>query len=171
MRFPCKLGLMVASALSWTPGLIGQTTSAKACALLPLVELQELFGSDPTPLRGSGDGAMSLCSVAFPDIRHTASITVRPPQPSDKTMGVAQRVQMLRNSLTTASNRFDTEISGDVGCYRVEQNVDNEDLLPVATCLQIAGGYLSLTIASDDPKLVSFEVVRELLHKAAASRK
>jgi hypothetical protein len=113
---------------------------------------------------------MSLCSVAFPDVRHTVSVTVRPPEAGDRTMGVAQRLEMLREANITGNDQFESAIFGEVGCYRVEENLGQDELLPVATCFEITGGYIAVSVAADDPKLVSFDVVRGLLTKAAGKR-
>ena len=42
--------------------------------------------------------------------------------------------------------------------------------LLTTSCFLVEGGYLNLSVASENPKQVRFDLVRELLEKAAAQR-
>ena len=60
-------------------GSSGRPASAqaapKACALLPIAELEARFGAKATPPTGSDGSTMSMCAANFPDVRHGASVT------------------------------------------------------------------------------------------------
>lgn len=109
--------------------------TATVCALLPIADLETLYGATAgTP---SAAGAMSASS---------------------------------KPGMTHESRDY-----GDVGCRRVTatQDLDNKPMprpIVSTSCFQTNGGYLILTLTSDNAGLVTDEHVKTLLAKAAARR-
>jgi hypothetical protein len=61
-------------------------------------------------------------------------------------------------------------VFGSIGCFKTSAPLDKP--LPSTECfLSDAKGYTAVTIASDDSKQTSYEVVKALLEKSAARRK
>ena len=138
----------------------------KACALLPIAELEARFGAKATPPKGSDASTMSMCSANFPDVRHSASVNMRPPSSAD-TMSVEQTLEMTKSAMR---GKFDSQVFGNIGCFRTDVPMGGKPL-PSATCFQNAGGYLALAVASDDPKHLDFAFLVDQLKKAAAKRR
>ena len=148
--------------------LAAQATPVKACALLPLAELEALFKAKSTPPRGYDMPAMGMCGANFPDVRHVASVNSMPPGPVDDSVTVEQRFTMARHGMPRDA-RWETKVFESVGCFKSEQHVGDTPL-PVVSCFQSAGGYLAVAVASDDPQQASYDVVRDLLMKSMAKR-
>jgi hypothetical protein len=66
--------------------------------------------------------------------------------------------------------KLESEVFGNVGCFRIGQEIQGRPL-PLTTCFQTTGGYLSIAVGSDDSNHVSFKAVKDLLLVAAARRK
>jgi hypothetical protein len=168
MRRLCIYGGVVAIIIG--VGSSGRVTSAQAtpnaCALLPIAELEARFGAKATPPKGSEASTLSMCAANFPDVRHSASVNMRPPSAAD-TMSVEQTLEMTKSAMR---GRFESQVFGTIGCFRTDLPMGGKPL-PSATCFQNAGGYLALAVGSDDPKHLDFNVLVDLLKKAAAKRK
>jgi hypothetical protein len=68
----------------------------------------------------------------------------------------------------------DTKDFGSVGCYTMKVAPGVLGIpkpLHGTACFQLSGGYLILTLGSEDPDQVSYDVVKRFLEKAAARRK
>jgi hypothetical protein len=80
---------------------------------------------------------------------------------------------MARDSFMTIDEPKDF---GDVGCYtgKVTAPVTEPGFgkpVHTTTCFMVRGGYLLLTLGSEDPSHVSFDAVKRFLEKAAARRR
>jgi hypothetical protein len=167
----CRTSILNAVALSsgllaWPAPSYGQTGStSKACQLLPAAELEAHFGAKASPVRGSDTSSVSTCAVDIPDRQHGADLILRP---AAAPLTVEQRLAGLGPHLERQGSQIKT--FGNVGCF-----TDKLDLGPtklsVATCFLDNGGYLSLSLRSEDPKQATLEAAKELLEKAAAKRK
>ena len=68
-----------------------------------------------------------------------------------------------------------TKDFGKVGCLsmKMTKGFDGKPLakpLLTTSCFLVEGGYLNLSVTSENPKQVGFDVVKPLLEKAAAKR-
>jgi hypothetical protein len=162
--------LALACAAAAAPVQAQAAPSAKICSLLPVAELETLFGAKGTTPKGTDAPTMSLCAANFPGVRRAAAINSMPPSPTDKTVTAQQRIDMLKQGAVKEGEKFESEVSGEVGCFRIEQDIGDKPL-PLTTCFQTTGGYLSLAIGSDDPSHVSFKAVKDILAVAAKRRK
>lgn len=161
-----RAGVFGSILLVWTAGSLGQASStAKACAMLPTAELEAHFGAKVSAVRGSDGATVSMCSVDVTDRRRGADLTSRPAGPAS--LSVEQRFDAIRKQLERQGSQ--TRNFGSVGCFTDQLPIGGTKL-PVATCFLDRGGYLSLSLRSEDPKQLSFEAVKALLEKAAARR-
>jgi hypothetical protein len=166
-RVLCRSVLLAAVVITWSSALHGQVgASAKACSLLPVADLEALFGAKAGPLRGTDTSTVSMCAANFPDVRHPATVQVRPPVSGEAGVSIEQRLAMTK---AIEQGKFESQVIGDIGCVTIEQDLGKP--LPATTCFRSEGGYLAVTVGSDNAKHVSFAVVSELLKKAAAKRK
>jgi hypothetical protein len=182
-----RIGLVVFSMAAWLcassrlASAQGLNAKAPACGLLPIADLEVQYGakaSVPGGLQLPGQ-ADSTCGVNL--ARTTIKLQAAPPG----TEGVPTSIQMgLAGAMLLSGDagkdhmwsKPETKDLGNVGCIKVsmQQGFGGKPLatpIPSATCFLVQGGYLNLTIASEDGKDVSFDVVRRLLEKAAARRK
>src|SRR5262245_50642563 len=85
-RGGCALFLGV---MLWSAGAMAEAGSnGKACAVFPVADLEAHFGAKATPLKGSDMSTMSMCSANFPDVRHQASVNMKPPSPAEDAMSI-----------------------------------------------------------------------------------
>jgi hypothetical protein len=116
--------------------------------------------------------SLSTCTVTVNG--RVAKLQSSPPG----TVGVPRSIQegFMGLSMLSKMGEIQTKDYGKIGCGTVSitKDLDRKTLvkpLYSTTCFLIEGGYLSLAVAGDDPKQVSFDVVKPLLEKAAARRK
>ncbi len=152
---------------------------SRACPLLPISELEAHFGGKAKVKGGLDDGTNAICTA---DVNgHLAKIQSAPPGtaglPSTIQQGLAG-VTMTAQGKNNILTIEETKDFGKVGCYTGKMTVEpfgNGQPLakPIQTtvCFQVSGGYLTLNLTSEDPKQVSYEVVKGFLAKAAARRK
>ena len=68
-------------------------------------------------------------------------------------------------------SKADVTDYGEVGCVHSTLTLGSDKPVHSTGCFQVAGGYLHLTLTSEDPSLVSNDHVKGLLQKALARRK
>jgi hypothetical protein len=147
-------------------GLPKPSPSAKACAFLPVADLEAHFGAKAQNVQGLDQSTRNTCSARFPDLFHVALVESHPPSAADQAMTAAQRLGFLKQAMREVK---DTRDFGAVGCFR--SAIDMGKPVQDTTCFVAQAAYLALSIQSIDPKQVSFEAVKGLLEKAAARRK
>jgi hypothetical protein len=165
------VGALASAVLFWAAPAFGQANpDAKACRLLSVPELEAHFGGKSISVKGSDTSTFSMCSVRINDMRHEASLNIRPPSPAGQAVTIQQRLDIVANSMKR-DKPLETKVFGSVGCFKSDSELGDKPL-PTTTCFLVNdGGYISLTIASDDPKQTTFDAVKALLEKAAARRK
>jgi len=150
----------------------GLNPNAKACALLPTAALEAAYGGKAGTPHGTDGESLSICSVTVNS--RVAKLQSSPPG----TVGVPRSIQegFMGLSMLAKMGEIQTKDCGKIGCGTVTmaKDLDRKPLakpLYSTTCFLIEGGYLNLALAGDDPKQVSFDVVKPLLEKAAARRR
>jgi len=153
-----------------------QTSPAKVCALLPIQELEALYGSRAGVPRGTDTSTISSCTVIIANqaVKVSSSPPGTPDEPKTVKMGLKALTAMVNDA--TGQIKPEQKDYGTVGCSRITITNDfrNKPLdKPVGstTCFQLDGGYLSLTLTSDDPSIISDQRVMALLAKTADRRK
>jgi hypothetical protein len=132
--------------------------------------LEAHFGGKSVGVKGMDMTGNSLCAYRFIDARHQAMLEVHPPNPAEDSVTPQQRIdydaQMLNKGKAPESRIF-----GAVGCYKstLKQGVDRP--LPSTVCFQSKGGYIGLTISSDDARQTTYPAVKALFDKVVARRK
>jgi hypothetical protein len=139
-------------------------STAKVCGYLPISELEAHFGSKAAAFRGDDGrpGQMATCSVDLPDRSHGVSILSDNPKPGGPS--VKEHLAAVKEW------GGETKKFGSVGCYRDPIAVGDEKM-PPTTCFLEGGHFLALTVVTDDPKKLGFELVKHLLEMTAARRK
>jgi hypothetical protein len=143
-------------------GLPQASPNAKACAYLPIAELEAHFGTKAQNVRGMDQSTRATCSATFPDPFRTALVETHPPSAADAAMTAAQRLEFVKGAV----KGLETKDFGSVGCTR--SVVDMGKPVHATMCFLAKQQYFALSVHSVDPAQVSFEAVRSLLDKAAA---
>jgi hypothetical protein len=112
--------------------------TAKVCGLLPIPQLEAASGSSASAPKGNDAPSISICGVTFGDVRQTAAITRMPPSPTDKSLGVEQRLALLQRADGAEKQKFESRSFGDTGCFRIEQDMGDKPL-PSITCFADRG--------------------------------
>jgi hypothetical protein len=147
---------------------------AKACKLMPTAELETSFGGKVTSPHGT-DGDSSICTVNIG--RVAVKLQSAPPGANGVPTSVPQGLVGARMMLGEAKHgaEGDTKDFGSVGCLRMKmtKGFDGKSLakpLLTTSCFLVEGGYLNMSVASENSKQVGFELIKSLLDKAAAKR-
>jgi hypothetical protein len=135
------------------------------CRLLPIAELESHFGARAAAVRESESVAGTLCSADIPDRRQGAELLSKEAGPAAPTM--EERVSALKQPLELRGAELTS--FGPVACFTDHTKIAGTKLF-TATCFQEAGGYLSLSLRSEDRQRVAVEAVKQLLEKAALKR-
>jgi hypothetical protein len=149
----------------------GLNPNAKACALLPTAALEAAYGGKAGTPHGTDGESLSICSVTVNS--RVAKLQSSPPG----TVGVPRSIQegFMGLSMLAKMGEFRPKITErSAAGLTMTKDLDRKPLakpLYSTTCFLIEGGYLNLALAGDDPKQVSFDVVKPLLEKAAARRR
>jgi hypothetical protein len=160
------------------------TPNAKACSLLPIADLEAHFGGKATPPRGvTGVSAGSTCSVHIKSqhFEHVIKIQIEPPGtpglPRTIKEGLAGARMMWEDAKAhnSAMVLLEEKDFGSVGCYSAKLSLGQFASKSGAwgydtTCFLVQGGFLLLSVSSDNPKDISLEVVKGFLEKAASRR-
>ena len=159
--------------------LAAQTSSsygadAKACKLMPTAELELSYGGKVTNPHGF-DGESSICTVNIGGL--AIKLQTAPPGTGGVPTTIPQGLMGARLMLGEAkqSPETNTKDFGRVGCLsmKMTKGFDGKALarpLLTTSCFLVDGGYLNMSVASENPKQVSFDRVKPLLEKAAAKR-
>jgi hypothetical protein len=173
---------ILATTLAWVAGtcfLAAQVSptsdaAAKACQLMPTPELEATYGGKVTNPHGS-DGESSVCTVNIG--RVAIKLQSAPPGMGGVPTSIQQGLVGARLTLGAAkqSPQTKTRDFGTVGCLHMKmaKGFDGKALakpLLTSSCFLVEGGYLNMSVASEDPKQVGFDLVKGLLEKAAARR-
>ncbi len=172
--------------------LLGQTSSAdgsdaKACQLMPTPDLEAAYGGKVTNPHGV-DGESSVCTV------NIGGLAIKLQSASPGADGVPSSIPQalvgarlmsgaMQSPAGPASHRryrnqtpeTKTKDFGKVGCLsmKMTKGFDGKPLakpLLTTSCFLVQGGYLNMSAAGENPKQVTFDVVKGLLEKAAARR-
>ena len=151
--------------------------SAKACAWLPVADIEALYGTKVSaPPRGTDSPSLSTCTVTIAG--QAIKVGSAPPGTPGVPTSVQQALAASQTMAANSKNAVKPEVKdyGDVGCTRttISQNLDKTPLpKPIysTACFQVTGGYLILTLVSNDASIATDEHAKALLAKAAALRK
>jgi hypothetical protein len=170
---------LLAIAVAFVSGLAAQTSPAhgsdvKACKLMPTPELESAFGGKVTNPHGF-DGDSSICTANIGAL--AVKLQSAPPGMSGLPTSIPQGLAGARMMLGAAKQTpgTNTKDFGNVGCLsmKMKKGFDGKPLpkpLLTTSCFLVEGGYLNLSVSSENPKQGSFDVVKALLEKAAAKR-
>jgi hypothetical protein len=148
-------------------GLSKPTPNAKACAYLPISELEAHFGAKALNIQGLDQSTRNTCSARFPDPFHIASIESHPSSSADLAMTAEQRLSFLKQGMK--KELLDTRDFGSIGCF--QSSVDMGKPVRVVTCFLAKAPYLALSLQSVDAAQTGYDAAKSLLEKAAARRK
>ena len=146
----------------------------KACKVMPTPELETAFGGKVTTPHGF-DGDASVCTVNIGGL--AIKLQSAPPGTAGLPTSISQGLAGARMMLGAAKQtpKTNTKDFGNIGCLsmKMKKGFDGKPLsrpLLTTSCFLVEGGYLNMSVASENPKLGSFEVVKALLEQAAAKR-
>jgi hypothetical protein len=147
---------------------------AKACQFLPKSELETAYGGKVTNPHGF-DGESSVCTANIGGL--AIKLQSAPPGTEGVPTSIQQGLMGARLMLGEArqSAKANTKDFGNIGCLRMKMKkaFGGKPLakpLLTSSCFLVEGGYLNLSVAGENPKQLRFDVVKELLEKAAARR-
>lgn len=147
---------------------------ARACQLMPTPELEASYGGKVSDPHGS-DGDSSICTVNIGGL--AVKLQSAPPGAAGVPNSIAQGLVGARMMLGAAKQapKTNTKDFGKVGCLtmKMTKGFDGKPLakpLLTTSCFLVEGGYLNLSVASENPRQVRFDLVKDLLEKAAAQR-
>ena len=141
---------------------------------MPTSELEAAYGGEVTNPHGF-DGDSSICTVNIG--RLAIKLQSATPEaaglPTSIQQGLAGARMMLGAAKQSAATM--TRDFGKVGCMNLKmtKGFDGKALakpLFTTSCFQIEGGYLNMSVSSENRRQVGFERVKALLEKAAAGR-
>jgi hypothetical protein len=160
------VAVLLITVQGWTGIANGQTGSTDdGCRLLPIAELESHFGAQATAVRASESLAGTMCSADIPDGGQGAELLSKPSGPWAPTM--EERLAALRRPLELRGAQI--ENLGSMACFTDHTKIAGA-IVFTATCFQEAGGYLSLSLRSNDRQRVSVEAAKELLKTAVLKR-
>ncbi len=141
---------------------------------MPKSELEAAYRGKITNPHGF-DGESSFCTANIGGL--AIKLQSAPPGTEGVPTSIPQGLMGARLMLGEArqSAQANTKDFGKVGCLRMKmaKAFDGKPLLkPLLTtsCFVVDGGYLNMSVASEKPKQVGFDLVKGLLEKAAARR-
>lgn len=147
---------------------------AKACRLMPTSDLEASYGGKASNPQGS-DGDSSICTVNIGGL--AVKLQSAPPGAAGVPTSIAQGLLGARMMLGEAKQapKAHTRDFGRVGCLTMKmvKAFDGKPLakpLLTTSCFLVEGGYLNLSVASEDPRQVRFDQVKRLLEISAARR-
>jgi hypothetical protein len=160
------MGSFTLSAVS-AQGVPAPSPNAKACAWLPVAELEKHFGTKAQNLGGLDQSTRNTCGARFGDATHAAMLESHPSLATDLSMTAAQRLAFLKSAMK--DELTDTKDFGKVGCFQA--TLDMGKPVRATTCFLAQAPYLALSLHSVEPAQVSYDVVKPLLEAAASRRK
>jgi hypothetical protein len=148
--------------------------NAKACKLMPTPDLEASYGGKVTNPHGF-DGESSVCTMNIGGL--AIKLQSAPPGTEGVPTSIQQGLMGARLMLGEVRQSAEANIKdfGKIGCLRMKMTkaFDGKPLakpLLTSSCFLVEGGYLNMSVASENPKQVRFELVKALLEKAAALR-
>jgi len=173
VRFAIALAIgLVVTGSARTPAAGQAGAPAKACGLLPIADIEALYGAKASMPRGTDSDTLSTCSVTIAN----QIVTVRSSAPG--TQGTPASVQAgiaAQQSMPPGRGmtRAEAKDYGDVGCLHSTITLGPDRTPPIhsTSCFLVTAGFLQLALTSEDAGLVSDDHVKGLLAKAAARRK
>src|SRR5262245_54689741 len=97
------------------PGLPRPTPNAKACAYLPVADLEAHFGTKAENILGLDQSTRNTCNARFGDPFHAVAVESHPPSPADQAMTAAERLTVVKQAMKGVQ---DTRDFGSIGCFR-----------------------------------------------------
>jgi hypothetical protein len=141
---------------------------------MPTPDLEASYGGKVSTPHGS-DGDSSICTVNIGGL--AVKLQSLPPGTRGVPTSVPQGLVGARMMLGAAKQapQTNTKDFGKVGCLSMKMTkaFDGKPLakpLLTTSCFLVEGGYLNLSVASENPRQVGFDLVKRLLEKAAAKR-
>lgn len=141
---------------------------------MPTSELEATYGAKVTHPHGI-EGELSICTVNIEGL--AVKLQSAAPGAAGLPASIQQGLLGARLMLAQArqSPRKNTKDFGKVGCLRmkIQSGFDGKPLprpLLSTSCFMVDGGYLNLSVASENSKQIRFELVKTLLEKAASRR-
>jgi hypothetical protein len=168
LHFIATPSFMVAQAIH------ADGSDAKACQLMPTEGLELTYGGKLTKPHGI-DGESSVCTANIGGLAIKLQ-SARPGAagvPTSVSQGLVGARIMLGQARQNPKNS--TKDFGNIGCIRMKmtKGFDGKPLakrLFTTSCFLVEGGYLNLTVASENSKQADFDLVKPLLEKVAARR-
>src|SRR5262245_33173729 len=155
----CALWIPIVAA----QGLPKPSPDAKACAWLPVAELEAHFKTKAQNVGGLDQSTRNTCTARFADPSHVAVLESHPSSPADVAMTAAERLALLKDAMKV----LDAKDYGSTGCFRTSMNLGKP--VQMTTCFLGKAAYLSLALQGPEP--ASYEAVKGMLEKAASLRK
>lgn len=147
---------------------------AKACKMMPTADLEASYGGKVTNPHGF-DGDSSICTVNIGGL--AVKLQSAPPGTGGVPTSIPQGLMGVRLMLGDAKQapEANTKDFGRVGCLsmKMTKGFDGKPRaksLFTSSCFLVEGGYLNMSVASENPKQVGFDLIKTLLEKAAARR-
>jgi hypothetical protein len=146
--------------------------NAQACKVMPTADLEATYGGKVTNPH-SMDRDSSICTVNIGGL--AVKLQSAPPGTGGLPTSVQQGLRGARMMLGEAKQETNTRDFGKVGCLsmKMTKGFDGKPLakpLFTASCFLVEGGYLNMSVSSENPKQISFDLIKSLLEKAAAMR-
>jgi hypothetical protein len=141
---------------------------------MPTPDLEASYGGKVSNPHGT-DGDSSVCTVNIGGL----AVKVQSAAPGTRAVptSIPQGLMGARMMLGAAKQAPETNTKdfGKVGCLsmKMTKGFDGKPLgkpLLTTSCFLVDGGYLNLSVASENSRQVRFDLVRGLLEKAAAKR-
>jgi hypothetical protein len=132
---------------------------------LPTAEIEAALGTAIVRKSGSDSAQFSSCTVVAGPANAKVEIhkAGQPGLPTDAATAVAGVKLMLGDTL----KGFESEVSGNVGCYRGLLEVKGIGSSYATTCV-LPSGYITVAVTRSD-KLPEFAAVRAVVEKLAAA--
>jgi hypothetical protein len=141
------------------------SADSKACKALPMAEVEAALGSPVASKTGSDAAQLSSCTAAAGSAN--AKVEIRkagqPGLPTD----AASAVESVKLMLGDTMKDFQSEVSGNVGCYRGTLTVKGFGTSYATACVAPAG-YITVAVTRSD-KLAEFAAVKAIVAKLLAA--
>ncbi|HMF15283.1 MAG TPA: hypothetical protein VKE94_23375 [Gemmataceae bacterium] len=148
-----------------------------ACGLFPIEDIEALYGAKAaTPPNGYYGAGVSTCTLSISG--GFVRVMAAAPGASAVESTVHEQLAALQSRITSTKNPplVEAKDYGDVGCLGITFTAGPDGraydkLIHEALCLQLAGGYLVVHLASQNSSVLTDDHVKRLLAKAAERRK
>jgi hypothetical protein len=161
-----------AAALASVPLLLMNSTLAQApsanstaCKALPMAEVETALGSPVSSTTGSDAPQLSSCTAAAGSAN--AKIEIRRPGQPGLPTDAAAAIEGVKLMLADTMKDFQSQVSGNVGCYRGMLDVKGFGTSYATVCVA-PSGYITVAVTRSD-KLAEFAAVKAVVDKLAAA--